>query len=478
MDEELKYTVIVDCGSSGSRAHIFKWKKNPKSSHIQLIRDDTKSKHITPGLSAFKDEPHKASDYMKPIMEYINDLVPSEKQLETSIYFMATAGLRLLEDSTRKAILNDINRDLRVEFNFPKIKSQVITGEQEGIYSWVSLNMNKNLKNENSQYSKTSYGMIEMGGASTQVAFELDEKVEKAILKNLDGNNDAISAFKKEQRDLNVGQEKSVKLLTVTFLGLGVNSAREAAIDLYVNDFIHDSNYHQEQTSDRNITKSQQQIEFKIRDACLPSGSSETVFRPKSLLNDDQHNKEPGKRVGETIGPITKQSEETFKVILEGDGDLFNCINHLERVIQLAKKERLNCEPKNKPCNMDLLGTNFIPYDTFPFIGLSEMFFTTNEMMNSAGQFNRSKVLHETKQICSTNYKKLLERYSNSSGSPPDNDRVLTECFKASWLLTMLHRHGLRMPTEYENFRTLEELNGEVIDWTTGALLMEAALKH
>lgn len=454
---DLRYSVIVDCGSSGSRAHIFKWKKKSSSSHIELIRDDTKSKHITPGLSSFKDEPHKASDYMEPIMEYVKELIPSEKHRDTSVHFMATAGLRLLDDSTRQAILDDVNRDLKDKFGFPNIKTQVITGEQEGIYSWISLNMNKKLRN--SQYSKT-YGMIEMGGASTQVAFELDNELEQSILSNLN-TIEAKSAFKNEQLSLDIGPEHSVRLLTVTFLGLGVNSAREAAIDLYVQDYIKDSSKYHEFSHKTDFNN----FELTLKDVCLPLGATEVVVRPTSLLTNNDT----------SIGLVIKQSEQTFKIRLEGTGDFYSCMNHLERVIIIAKKDRLNCQSKTKPCAMDLLATKFVPYHHYPFVGLSEMFFTTNEMMDSAGQFNRSKVLHETKRICETPYNELLGRYVRNGSSP--DDRVLYECFKASWLLTILHDSGLGMPTDYGSFLTLDELDGEEIDWTTGAMLMEVALK-
>lgn len=458
----MRYSVIIDCGSSGSRAHIFKWKKKRKSSHIELVKDDTKNIHITPGLSSFKEEPDKASDYMEPIMDYVSELIPIEKHHETSIHFMATAGLRLLDYSTQKAILSDINKDLTAKYGFPNIKSQVITGEEEGIYSWLSLNINKNLRN--SRYSQT-YGMIEMGGASTQVAFELNDELEKTILNDLKSDSgseasQAVAAFRNEHLRLNIGPEHSVRLITVTFLGLGVNSAREAAIDLYVIDYVKNSS---DQLSHQSYSN---QFEMILKDACLPSGSNDVIKRPTALLTNNDS----------SIGLVVKQSEQTFKIKLEGTGDFFGCMSHLERVIQFAKARRLNCPPRSKPCPMDLLGTKFIPYHVYPFVGLSEMFFTTNEMMNSAGHFNRSRILHETKKICETNYNDLRSRYVRN-GSSIDSDRILHECFKASWLLTILHSSGLNMPSDYENFRTLDELDGEQIDWTTGAMLMEVALK-
>jgi len=460
LSSDFNYGVIVDCGSSGSRAHIFKWSGDPLVNRVELVRDKSSSKplskHITPGLSSLRDEPDRASEYMEPIMTFITDSIPGDKHLDTPVYFLATAGLRLLDDSTQKKILSDITRDFRAKYNFPRIKSQVISGTSEGTYSWLSLNMRTKFQNASS--SGKSFGMIEMGGASTQVAFELSSDVSKSILEDLK-DKDAIDAFKNEQRLLNLGPGNSVTLFATTFLGLGVNSARSAAIDLMVRDYLLGTN---ETIKTVDHTK----FDIRLQDPCLTSSSSEIVLKPTTLLGDSLS----------PLGYILKNSDESFQVHLNGTGNFLNCLNLLERVLKIVKIEKLNCPPHPRPCPMALLGSNFIPYQHYPFIGLSEMFFTTHEMMNSSGLFNRSKVLHETQRICGTEYNKLLELY------PPNQitykDRILYECFKASWLLTLLHSSGFRMPVEYDNFRTIEMLDGEEIDWTIGAMVSEIALNR
>lgn len=441
---KLNYGVVVDCGSSGSRAHIFKWQQ---SDNIEFVRDKQRgvplNMHITPGLSTLKNDPSRASDYMEPLMKFISNSIPIERHIDTPVYFMATAGMRLLDESIQREILSDISRDLKTKYNFPRIKCQVISGRLEGVYSWLSLNVNRGLP--------ASYGMIEMGGASTQVSFELNPVIEDAILKDLT-ENDAIAAFKNEQVKLNLGPNNSVKLFTTTFLGLGVNSARSAAIDLLVRDYL-------------NGTDNRDKSEVSLNDPCLTSSSSEVVLRPIKLLQNP-HN---------PIGEELYREGEKFTVRLRGSGDFLSCSSLLNRMLKIIKTERIHC-PTKEPCPFSLLGTKFLPYQSYPFIGLSEMFFTTNEMMNAAGTFNRSKVLHETQRICNSQYNKLLELYSSKTGGITSEDRVLYECFKASWLLTMLHDSGLKMPGNYQNFKTVERLNDEEIDWTMGAMVAKVAL--
>lgn len=455
---DLNYGVIVDCGSSGSRAHIFKWKNGHKD--IELVRDRTGGKplnlHIEPGLSSLKDDPSKVIQYMEPIMNFISRVIPPERHLDTPISFLATAGLRLLDKATQKKILTAITRDLRAKFTFPKIKSQVITGQYEGIYSWLSLNRQRVYNN--SELLKSS-GMIEVGGASTQVTFELDPEVENSILKNLKSTEE-ITAFKNEQTTIRLGANNYVKLFAATFLGLGVNSARESSIDLLVRD-------HLNGLEEINSVQSRiDKLELQLDDPCLTTGSSEIVFRPKELLMSKH----------QAIGMFVQSQVNSFTVKLVGTGNFHKCLNLLDRVLQIVKDERLNCSPSLQSCPMTLLGTDFVPFAHYPFMGLSEMFFTTNEMLDSAGPFNRTRIISGTERICSTPHSRLREMYLN--GGVSHQDRVLYECFKASWIINLLHESGLKMPEDYRNLKTLDQIDGQEIDWTIGAIITEVALKE
>lgn len=455
---EIDYGVVVDCGSSGTRAHIFRWKRRDgrqSNSKIELLRDSQKkplSKHITPGLSTLRDKPDNASEYMEPIMNFISESIPYERHIGTPIYFMATAGMRLLDESTQKKILSDITRDLRAKYSFPRIKTQVITGQYEGAYSWLSVNVDR-FYNETTRATPKSIGIIEMGGASTQVTFEVDSDNERMILEELK-NSSASTTFRNELITLDLSKDTSVKLFATSFLGLGVNSARESAIDFLVRDYLNGTGQLGENKTDL------KNFDVSLFDPCLTEGSSEMVLRPVEVMTS----------LHKSLGFFLKDQDEAFKVRLEGSGNFLNCLTLLERVVKAIKSEELNCIPSKKSCPMTLLGTNFIPFKEYPFVGLSEMYFTTNEIMNLAGPFNRSRVLRETKRICGTKYS-LLQL--NSHGFVSYEDRILYECFKASWLLTILHNSGLKMPVDYDNFRTIDRLHGQEIDWTMGAMLWE-----
>lgn len=452
---EVSFGVVVDCGSSGTRAHVFKFEggNHQTTKQIDLVRDNHRkplNKHIVPGLSSFRDRPDNASEYMEPIMDFISDSIPYDHHIATPIYFMATAGMRLIDESSRKNILNDITRDLRAKYNFPRIKSQVITGQQEGAYSWMSVNVDRFYNATAVQ--PTSVGIIEMGGASVQVTFEINDEIEKTIHNDLK-DIDVLTTFRSEQIRLELPIGVPIKLSATSFLGLGVNSARESAIDLLVRDYFNGTGQLGRQMKDLDS------LEVNLNDPCLPIGSNENVLRPPGVITDPNKN----------VGFVMNSSSGAFKVKLEGSGNFLNCLTLLERVIKAIKKEGAYCLNRAR-CTTNLLGTSFIPYRLNTFVGLSEMFFTTNEIMNLAGPFNRSRVLRETNRICSTEFA-LLQL--NNSRTVSHEDRVLYECFKASWLLTILHNFGLKMPVEYENFKTIERIHDREIDWTFGAMLWE-----
>jgi hypothetical protein len=93
------------------------------------------------------------------------------KEVQTKnipVYFMATAGMRLLEQQNpvqAKKIYQIIQQELSKEFNIKFLAT--ISGREEGLYDWLMVNylLNKFYDLDN------SYLALDMGGASTQIAY-------------------------------------------------------------------------------------------------------------------------------------------------------------------------------------------------------------------------------------------------------------------------------------------------------------------
>jgi golgi apyrase len=59
------------------------------------------SKKVTPGLSAFENDPEAAGRYLRPLFDHAGTVVPPKDQAETVVFIQATAGMRLLPEVRR-----------------------------------------------------------------------------------------------------------------------------------------------------------------------------------------------------------------------------------------------------------------------------------------------------------------------------------------------------------------------------------------
>ena len=141
MDRDLHYAVVVDAGSSGSRAYLYAWPTHSGNPHELLNispltgRDGNPVlKKVTPGLSSLRSNPEGALAYITPLMEFAMSHIPAAKLRETPLYILATAGMRLLAKSEQDAIVSNLRRGIQDKFDFlfPEGNLEIITGKQEG----------------------------------------------------------------------------------------------------------------------------------------------------------------------------------------------------------------------------------------------------------------------------------------------------------------------------------------------------------
>jgi len=470
----LKYAVIVDCGSSGTRAHIFNWPGNATGDRllveVQPSLDPQTGRplviKIRPGLASLRDRADEASDYMKPVMDFISRHIPEDLHQKTPVYFKGTAGLRLLTKEEQTEILNDIAADLKVEYNFPHLFTEVIGGDQEGVYQWLSINSLSNrlnpahdIRTGQDFYCQAPngrrYGMLELGGASAQVTFEISPEIDRLISFYLSRNPEALRIFKASRSKLAFGSNTTTEVFSTTFLGLGTNSARDLAVDLLIRDAIKLPVRHPFIGTFTPIFYGPN-TNLILADPCLPTGGQEVRLKPVDILYNQT----------KTIGYIARAGDDLFNVRLIGKGNYIECQILLNRLITLAKKERLKCETGDELCSTALLETNFVPFQVLQFLGLGELFYTTNEMINAAGRFT-IMVARRTVSICSTDYQTLLRQYPDANHY--SSKRTLLECFKATWMLTWL-QSGIRMPL-FADLTNVGNIEGKELDWALGAMI-------
>lgn len=106
---KVNYGVIVDAGSSGSRVFVYFWPPHSGNPHelikLRPLLDSGKNpvvKKVSPGLSTFGENPANATEHMNTLLDYVENHIPKSKHAETSLFIMATAGLRPFRKTKEK----------------------------------------------------------------------------------------------------------------------------------------------------------------------------------------------------------------------------------------------------------------------------------------------------------------------------------------------------------------------------------------
>lgn len=124
-----KYGIVIDGGSTGTRIHVFEYLVKDGILEYSFGKDGLASMKVNPGLSAFEDEPDKAGEAIKELLEFGKKRVPRECWGNTEIRLMATAGLRMLKREAQDKILDACRKVLRRSgFKFQDNWASVISG--------------------------------------------------------------------------------------------------------------------------------------------------------------------------------------------------------------------------------------------------------------------------------------------------------------------------------------------------------------
>ncbi|CAM4713884.1 unnamed protein product [Leuciscus chuanchicus] len=446
----LNYGLVVDCGSSGSRVFVYTWPRHNGNLHELLDIKQMRDKHrkpvvmkIKPGISEYASTPDKASDYISPLLSFAAQHIPKNKHQETPLYILCTAGMRVLPESQQEALLEDLRTDIPVNFNFLFSDShvEVISGKQEGVYAWIGINFVLGRFNhvedeheavvevqvpgsdqQETLVRKRTAGVLDMGGVSTQIAYEVPKTVSFASPQQEEIAKNLLAEF-------NLGcdahrTEHVYRVYVSTFLGFGGNAARQRYEENLISN-----------TQMQNKLLGQHQGEgpdSPILDPCLPAD-----------LQDE-------------LGP------QDQRVHLRGTGDFERC--------RLLLQPFLN---RTNDTNTSLNGVYQPPID-FPnsqFYGFSEFYYCTEDVLRMGGDYNSTKYSNAAKSYCATQWKTLKERFDRGLyASHADQHRLKYQCFKSAWMYEVLHS-GFAFPAAYENLRTALLVYDKEVQWTLGAIL-------
>ena len=307
--------------------------------------------------------------------------------------------MRLLSDQDQAAILENVcsyfreNSDLLLPDC--EVHVQVIDGPTEGLYGWIATNylLGGFDAPENHDHGKGhhTYGFLDMGGASAQIAFAPN---------STEAEKHANDLTLLRLRTL-AGNPVEYKVFVTSWLGFGVREARNR----YVTELLKSTGPQRERL-----------------DPCLPSGlrtSVDGVFLPPNV-------------------PVPGTSP-----YLVGTGKFDEC---LVQTIPLLDKDA-PCE--DEPCLLHGVHVPAIDFDVNHFVGISEYWHTTHEIFEMAHK-DKAYDFHtyqmRVKEFCSLDWKEMEEGVLNHKwGKHVDQERANEVCFKAAWVINMLH-DGIGVP--------------------------------
>ncbi|XP_067681163.1 ectonucleoside triphosphate diphosphohydrolase 5-like [Haliotis asinina] len=201
------YAVIFDAGSTGSRMHVYHFRKK-QDWNVELVHETFQQ--VKPGLSNYSADPHKGAESLHNMLESAIVEVPAKLQSQTPIVLKATAGLRLLPNGAADNLLKEVS-DLfrRTMFHQVEHGVEILGGSEEGIFSWVTVNYLEGAFHKNGEM----VAALDLGGGSTQITFVPKQK--ETIESVPDSYLTRTNLFNRNYR-----------LYTHSYLGLGLMSAR------------------------------------------------------------------------------------------------------------------------------------------------------------------------------------------------------------------------------------------------------------
>ena len=182
------YAIVVDAGSTGSRAFIFRFSLDDEG---RRSITSIKGMKCTPGLSSFSNAP--AADivnYLLPTFLDAAQIIPRSCHKTTKVYIKGTAGFRLLPEDEQshiwKCLHHGLHTNRKVPFVIDKENLGTIDGYFEAYYAvlasnYVAGSVDGDLHRVE---GKAMVGALDMGGSSTQLIFHTGTEPGQAIQNN------------------------------------------------------------------------------------------------------------------------------------------------------------------------------------------------------------------------------------------------------------------------------------------------------
>jgi Golgi apyrase len=475
-----RFGIVIDAGSSGSRLQIYSWLQvqvhhghgyedyDPSIDRLPQVEKGTKNSDdwmakIEPGgssslshpknvektdkptgISSFAYNPSAVGAYLSPLITHALSEIPPSLRSETPIFLLATAGMRLLPKPAQTSLLTAACSYLRsnTPFRLDEPSSvgscgssiRIISGEEEGLFGWIAVNYLMDGFGNHNDSHRATFGFLDMGGASTQIAFEPSSKERDKMSKK------GLASLVDVRLRLLSGEEITHKVFVTTFLGYGTNQARERYIS--------------------SLLSSSSDAHSLLSDPCLPKSLTQTSSSP----------------------PPSKPHS------VVGTGSFSQCLASLHPLLNKS----LPCPDVS--CLFAGVPAPSIDFSLSHFIGVSEYWYSSEHIFGLGGVYDFEQYERAANEYCAREWDDIWDEFERGSnkkwGKEVERSRLEMQCFKAAWITNVLHEGiGLpRSPSSHPDidekasekhlrptFQSVDTIGDTSISWTLGKMVLEAS---
>ena len=351
---------------------------------------------------------------------------------------------------------------------------RIITGEEEGLFGWIAVNYLMDGFTRRSSV-RTTYGFLDMGGASTQIAFE-------PAAKERENSQNLIDV----RLRLLGGEEIHHEVFVTTWLGYGTNQARERYVGKVIKEY--------EDTRPDSSSHSSSTEGETVLDPCLPK-DLEMVESPVYTEASSSHDRNAHKLVG--------------------TGSFEQC---LQKTSPLLNK---NAPCPDAPCLFNGVHVPPIDFSVSHFIGVSEYWYSSDHVFGLGGPYDFVQYERAASEFCGREWNEIVKEHEESRkkgrlsgdgevmeggkvvdtgkwGDKVEISRLQMQCFKAAWVANVLHEgiglprivdpggngttRGDKVAQKAEDkgfgrpaFQSLDAVGDIAISWTLGKMVLEAS---
>lgn len=426
------YGVFIDAGSQGSRIYVYRWPERdfkilppPESAPLEEVGSQKSLNRKAPGIATVN--PSDVHDYLKPLIEQAALLLESEgldedDLHEVPLYLFATAGMRVLPADNQKLLLQSIREYAQdCGFQYKEERFRVISGEEEGVFGWLTVNY---LKNTFAGLdSHKTVGALDLGGASTQITFQPPSS--QPILQGL--------------FPFRLTEELQTNLYTHSYLYLGLTEARQ-------------QHYQRMFLATESLLGDESTIDPVpvLQDPCAPINCKWTYVELKNKKGQVVHVQVNGTSNATGCSLSLKSLLESLKLSAE------QCLHHDHSDCALLGVYQ---PPLSGPSAVEMYAFSGFVY-TWQFFEMDQEVQADLQALNS-----------KTHTVCSKNLADLTA-YNANLTHPQNADYLDTFCFSANYITALLEI-GYGMERVNTPLKVVSEINGSSVSYAFGAMLYE-----